>query len=76
MSVTLSTDDATVSDVALSEEYRRAVERIGLSLPELWAIDRRALDVAFAEPTILAPLRAEFDAWAALVPELRSSATA
>jgi adenosine deaminase len=76
VSVTLSTDDATVSDIDLSEEYLRALERIGLSLSELWAIDRRALDVAFAEPAILAPLRAEFDAWAALVPELRPAGVA
>ena len=47
--VTLSTDDTTVSDITLSEEYRRAVEAIGLTLPELWAIDRHALDVAFAD---------------------------
>jgi len=63
--VTLSTDDATVSDITLSEEYRRALEVIGLSLDELWAIDRRALDVAFAEEAALVPLRTEFDAWAA-----------
>ena len=47
--VTLSTDDTTVSDITLSEEYARAVGRIGLSLAELWAIDRHALDVAFAD---------------------------
>ena len=64
VSVTLSTDDLTVSDVTLTEEYRRALELIGLSPAELWAIDRRALDVAFAEGAALAPLRAEFDAWA------------
>ncbi|MEO8230598.1 MAG: adenosine deaminase [Chloroflexota bacterium] len=69
VAVTLSTDDAVVSDVSLSEEYARAVERIGLTLPELWAIDRRALEVAFAEPGILARLRTEFDAWAAVIPE-------
>jgi adenosine deaminase len=69
--VTLSTDDLTVSDLTLSEEYRNAVERIGLTLPELWAIDRFALDVAFADETALAPLRAGFDAWAASIPELR-----
>ncbi len=69
--VPLSTDDATVSDVTLSEEYARAVERIGLSLRELWAIDRHALDVAFADDATLAPLHAEFDAWAAGVDELR-----
>ena len=47
--VTLSTDDTTVSDITLSEEYARAVGRIGLSLAELWAIDRHALDAAFAD---------------------------
>jgi adenosine deaminase len=65
VAVTLSTDDLTVSDVTLSEEYGRAVERIGLTLPELWAIDRRALDVAFADDATLAALRSDFDAWAA-----------
>ncbi len=68
--VTLSTDDTTVSDITLSEEYLRAVEEIGLTLPELWAIDRHALDVAFADEADLAPLRAAFDAWGAGIPEL------
>ncbi len=68
--VTLSTDDPTVSDVRLTDEYESAVARIGLSPAELWAIDRLALDVAFADEEILAPLRAEFDAWAAGIPEL------
>jgi adenosine deaminase len=71
VSVTLSTDDTTVSDISLAEEYARAVEGIGLTISELWAIDRRALDVAFAEPAVLAKLRAEFDAWAAAIPETR-----
>lgn len=70
--VTLNTDDTTVSDITLTEEYGRAIERIGLTLPELWAIDRFALDVAFADEATLGPLRAEFDAWAAGVPELRA----
>jgi adenosine deaminase len=68
--VTLNTDDLTVSDLTLSEEYVAAHEQIGLTLPELWSIDRRALDVAFADEAALAPLRAEFDAWAAGIPEL------
>jgi adenosine deaminase len=71
--VTLSTDDTTVSDVTLTEEYGRAVRDIGLTLPELWAIDRFALDVAFADEPTLAPLRTEFDAWAAGIPELAAS---
>jgi adenosine deaminase len=74
--VTLSTDDSTVSDVTLSEEYGRAVAQIGLTLPELWAIDRHALVVAFAGEPTRAPLRAAFDAWAAGVPELASRARA
>ena len=71
--VTISTDDTTVSDVTLTEEYARAVAEIGLTLPELWAIDRFALDVAFADEATLAPLRAEFDRWAAPIPELSAS---
>ncbi len=68
--VTLNTDDTTVSDITLSEEYLGAVETIGLTLPELWAIDRHALDVAFADEEDLASLRAEFAAWGAGIPEL------
>ncbi len=68
--VTLSTDDTTVSDISLTQEYGRALHAIGLTLPELWAIDRFALDVAFADEATLAPLRREFDAWAAGIPEL------
>ena len=68
--VTLNTDDTTVSDLTLSEEYLNAVETIGLTLPELWAIDRHALDVAFADEATLEPLRATFDGWAAGIPEL------
>ena len=71
--VTLSTDDTTVSDVTLTEEYGRGVRDIGLTLPELWAIDRFALDVAFADEAALAPLRVEFDAWSAGIPELAAA---
>jgi adenosine deaminase len=62
--VSLSTDDTTVSDISLSDEYVRSVEQIGLTLDELWAIDRHALEVAFADEAALTPLRAEFDSWA------------
>jgi len=50
--VTLSTDDTTVSDLTLTDEYERALDQIGLTLPELWAIDRHALGVAFAVAAI------------------------
>ena len=61
--VSLSTDDTTVSDLSLTDEYERALDQIGLTIDELWAIDRHALDVAFADATTLDRLRAEFDAW-------------
>ena len=68
--VTLSTDDTTVSDITLTEEFARALSVIGLTLPELWTINRHALDIAFADEGTLAPLRDRFDAWAAGVHEL------
>lgn len=71
--VTLNTDDTTVSDVTLTEEFARAVAEIGLTLPELWAINRFALDVAFADEATLTPLREAFDRWAAAIPELSPS---
>ena len=63
VSVTLSTDDLTVSDISLSGEYAAALDEIGLHIEELWAIDRRALDVAFATDDALESVRAAFRAW-------------
>ncbi len=74
VSVSLSTDDPTVSNLLLSEEYVRAVELIGLSLPELWAIDRHALEAAFAAPEAIGPLRAAFERWGTDIPELNPPA--
>jgi adenosine deaminase len=68
--VTLSTDDLTVSDVTLSEEYTRAVERIGLTVPELWALDLAAIEAAFCDEATRERLRASFRAWGAGIPEL------
>ena len=69
--VTLNTDDLTVSDISLSDEYERAVLRIGASIPELWALDLAALDAAFCDDATRERLRAEFLAWGAGIPELR-----
>ena len=71
--VTLSTDDLTVSDVTLSDEYVRAVERIGVTVPELWAVNLAALEAAFCDAATAARLRAEFRAWAASVPEVAAA---
>jgi adenosine deaminase len=71
--VTLSTDDLTVSDITLSEEYAKAVERIGVTVPELWAMDLAALEAAFCEAPTRDRLRAVFLAWAEDVPEVSAA---
>ncbi|MDQ3555067.1 MAG: adenosine deaminase, partial [Chloroflexota bacterium] len=75
VSVTLSTDDRTVSDLTLVEEYGRAVALLGVTVPELWAMDRHALEVAFLhdDETLRARLLAEFDAFAAAEPALNGA---
>ena len=73
---TLSTDDRTVSALTLTQEYARARATLGLTMAELWRLDRHALEVAFLhddEPT-RARLLAEFDAWAASEPALAGGA--
>jgi len=70
--VTLSTDDRTVSDLTLPLEYARALDPLGLSVGELWGVDRRAVDAAFldGEPVVRDRLRIMFDAFAAGEPAL------
>jgi adenosine deaminase len=63
--VTLSTDDTTVSDLSLTDEYERALDVIGLTADELWAIDRAALDHAFVDAPTRVRLATDFDAWRA-----------
>ena len=73
--LTLSTDDRTVSDLTLVREYERASFDIGVSIADLWRMNRHALEVAFLHDD--EPLRdalcAEFDAFAASDPELSST---
>jgi adenosine deaminase len=65
--VTLSTDERTVTGVTLVDEYHNAVDVLGLTLAELWAIDRHALEVAFLadDEPVRAGLLDAFDAFAA-----------
>ena len=74
--VTLSTDDRTVSDLTLGREYERALDPLGLSVAELWAMDRHALEVAFLdhEPLVRDRLRAEMAAFEAREPVLGAGA--
>ena len=67
VSVTISTDDRTVTGTTLTEEMARCARELGLDRDELAAIALNAFDRGFAPPALLAPLRAEvtgaWDAW-------------
>ena len=68
--VTLNTDDLTVSDISLSEEYARAVEHLGVTLPELWAVNTAAIEAAFCGEPTKEDLRESFLAWGSGIPEI------
>ncbi len=70
--VTLSTDARTVLGLTLVDEYHNAVRVLGLSLPELWAVDRHALEVAFLanDEPLRRSLLGAFDAFAAAEPRV------
>jgi adenosine deaminase len=70
--VTLSTDDRTVSDLTLLDEYANALDPIGLTLEEIIAIGRHAFDVAFLhdDEALRARLLEAFDAFVAAEPGL------
>ena len=74
--VTLSTDDRTVSSLTLVREYGNVAREIGMSLAEMWAMNRHALSVAFLhdDEARRAQLMADFDAFAASEPDLASGA--
>jgi adenosine deaminase len=68
--VTINTDDTTISDITLSEEWLSCIGRLGLTLPEIWQCNLHALDAAFVDEPTRARLLDEFRAWARWVPEL------
>jgi len=76
--VSLSTDDRTVADLTLPREYARAHAILGLTLSELWSINRHALQAAFLhhDEPLRADLLAEFDTFADSEPTLRTPGVA
>ena len=68
--VTINTDDTTVSDITLSEEWVSCIEQLGLTLPELWRCNLHALRAAFVDEPTRAQLLGSFESWAASIPEL------
>ncbi|MGI8704118.1 MAG: adenosine deaminase [Candidatus Limnocylindrales bacterium] len=75
---TLSTDDRTVSDLTLVREYERAVSVLGLTLSELWRVNRHALEVAFLQDDegLRTQLLRTFDDWAADEPAITTPSSA
>lgn len=70
--VTINTDDTTISDITLSEEWLSCIRELGLTLPELWACNLHALAVAFVDEPTRSGLRSQFDSWAERIPELHA----
>jgi adenosine deaminase len=68
--VTLNTDDLTVSDISLSDEYERAVALIGVTPPELWAMNLGAVEAAFCDEATRRRMRQQLAAWGGGIPEL------
>ena len=67
VSVTLSTDDRTVTDTTLTEELFATAEAVGLNADELTAIALNGFRRAFAPPVVMQPIFAAatraWDAW-------------
>lgn len=67
VSVTISTDDRTVTGTSLTDEMARCATELELTRDELAAIALNGFDRAFAPPAVMAPLRADaaraWDAW-------------
>jgi adenosine deaminase len=59
VSVTISTDDRTVTGTTLTAELSRCMTALGLSPHEVASIALNAFRRGFAPPTLLAPLRRE-----------------
>jgi len=68
--VTINTDDTTISDITLSEEWLSCIGLLGLTLPELWRCNLHALAAAFVDEPTRAELLADFRAWGGAIPEL------
>lgn len=63
--VTLNTDDLTVSDITLAEEYLHVHRRLGLPISDLIALARSGYEFAFVEHETKTRLRNTFESWLA-----------
>ncbi|MCS7179357.1 MAG: adenosine deaminase [Anaerolineae bacterium] len=68
---TLNTDDPSISDTTLTDEYLIAVTTLGLGIDHIRAMVFHALDAAFLPEEERASLRKQFEPWSAVsLPEL------
>ena len=58
--VTISTDSPTVSAVTMTQEFQTAVQVLGCSREQVWAMNLQALDGGFADEVTRTRLRHEF----------------
>lgn len=70
VSVTVSTDDRTISAITQTDEMWNLWRWCGATLPEIWAMNRAAVRAAFAPDHVKADLDAKLDRWQALVPDV------
>jgi adenosine deaminase len=68
--LSISTDDPTISNVTLTEEWIAVSAATGLTVRELWQINLHAVGAAFVDPGHAAQLRSRFEDWARWAPEL------
>ncbi|NGZ78015.1 adenosine deaminase [Saccharibacillus alkalitolerans] len=58
--LTINTDNLTVSDTSLVDEYRVLTDKFGFTLPEIGTLILNGVEAAFLRPEEKARLRAEF----------------
>lgn len=70
--VSISTDDSTLSNLTLSDEYINLLQVGQVDLSTLWRLNLNALGHAFLEPEEKARLLFRLNSWASNIPELQS----
>lgn len=63
LKATLNTDDPTISNICLTDEYQIAVDKLGLSYETLQRTVLNAANAAFLPPAERAALVAKFESW-------------
>ena len=64
VNMTISSDDPPFFNTTLTDELRHVVRLAGLSREDLATLQRRAIGVSFAKPSMRADVLAEIDGWA------------